>query len=78
MRPLPPHYQREQYATAFQGSGLAAIDEKKAAGADPTHGPTAAARRAGANVTRKREAREWDKQHGKLMTSPPSSATSSR
>jgi hypothetical protein len=34
---------------------------------DPTHGATAAARRAGANVTRKREAREWDVQHGKLV-----------
>jgi hypothetical protein len=55
-----PHYQREQYRRAFHGSGLAAIEQKKAAGTDPTHGETAAARRAGANVNRKREAREWD------------------
>jgi CRISPR associated protein Cas1 len=62
-----PHYQREQYEKAFQGSGLTAIEQKKTAGADPTHGATAAVRRAGANVTRKREAREWDEQHGKLV-----------
>jgi hypothetical protein len=62
-----PHYQREQYQHAFHGSCLAAIEEKKAVGADPTHGATAAARRAGTNVTRKREARKWDEQHGKLV-----------
>jgi hypothetical protein len=62
-----PHYQREQYQQAFHGSGLTAIDKKKVAGTDPTHGATAAARRAGANVNRKREAREWDEQHGKLV-----------
>lgn len=62
-----PHYQREQYQKAFHGSGLAAIEQQKAVGTDPTHGATAAARRAGANVTRKREAREWDEQHGKLV-----------
>jgi len=32
-----------------------------------THGATAAVRRADANVTRKREAREWDERHGKLV-----------
>jgi hypothetical protein len=62
-----PHYQREQYQQAFHGSGLTAIEKKKAAGTDPTHGATAAARRASANVNRKREAREWDEQHGKLV-----------
>ena len=62
-----PHYQREQYERAFQGSGLAAIDEKRAAGTDPTHGATAAVRRAEANITRKREAREWNELHGKLV-----------
>lgn len=62
-----PHYQREQYEKAFHGSGLAAIEESKAAGADPTHGATAATRRAETNVTRKREGRDWDKQHGKLV-----------
>jgi hypothetical protein len=62
-----PHYQREQYQHAFHGSGLTAIEQKKAAGTDPTHGATAAVRRAGANVTRKREAREWDERHGKLV-----------
>jgi CRISPR-associated endonuclease Cas1 len=62
-----PHYQREQYQHAFHGSGLKAIEQKKAVGNDPTHDATAAARRASANVTRKREAREWDEQHGKLV-----------
>jgi hypothetical protein len=62
-----PHYQREQYEKAFHGSGLSAISQKKADGKDPTHGATAAARRAEANVARKREAREWDQQHGKLI-----------
>lgn len=62
-----PHYQREQYEQAFHGSGLAAIEQRKAVGTDPTHGATAAARRAESNVTRKREAREWEKQHGTLV-----------
>lgn len=62
-----PHYQREQYQDAFHGSGLAEIETKKTAGVDPTHGQEAAARRAEANIIRKREAREWDEQHGKLI-----------
>jgi CRISPR-associated endonuclease Cas1 len=62
-----PHYQREQYEKAFHGSGLAAIEAKKAGAEDPTHGAAAADRRAAANVARKREAREWDEQHGKLV-----------
>jgi hypothetical protein len=62
-----PHYQREQYAKAFHGSGLSAIEKKKAAGEDPAHGATAAVRRAETNITRKREAREWDERHGKLV-----------
>lgn len=62
-----PHYQREQYEQAFHGSGLAAIETQREAGSDPTHGKNAAVRRAEANITRKREAREWDEQHGKLV-----------
>lgn len=62
-----PHYQREQYEKAFHGSGLAAIEEKKAAGSDPTHSALAAERRAATNVSRKRHAREWDETHGKLV-----------
>jgi CRISPR-associated endonuclease Cas1 len=62
-----PHYQREQYEQAFHGSGLSALEDRKAAGEVPTHGATAAARRAQSNVSRKREAREWDEQHGKLV-----------
>ena len=61
------HYQREQYEKAFHGSGLAAIERTKANGDDPTHGATAAGRRAEANITRKRQARDWDEQHGKLV-----------
>lgn len=62
-----PHYQREQYEKAFRGSGLAAIKKKSAAGVDPTHGEAAAARRAETNITRKRQAREWEEQHGRLV-----------
>ena len=73
-----PHYQREQYERAFHGSGLAVLEEKKADGADPTHSAAAAARRAEANIIRKRQAREWDERHGKLVDLSPSDATSSR
>ena len=62
-----PHYQREQYEQAFNGTGLAAIGKKRAAEGDPTHGNKAATRRAETNITRKRQAREWDEQHGKLV-----------
>jgi CRISPR-associated endonuclease Cas1 len=62
-----PHYQREQYEKAFRGSGLAAIEGKKAAGVDPTHGKEAAVRRAETNIARKQQAREWEEQHGKLV-----------
>jgi CRISPR-associated endonuclease Cas1 len=62
-----PHYQREQYERVFQGSGLTAIERQKKVGADPTHGAVAAVRRAETNVTRKREAREWDERHGQLV-----------
>jgi hypothetical protein len=61
-----PHYQREQYATVFHGSGLRAIEQAKTEGRDPTHGAGAASRRAMSNVERKREAREWDERYGKL------------
>ena len=62
-----PHYQREQYAEAFHGSGLRAIENAKQHGNDPTHGDTAAVRRAETNVQRKREAREWEERHGELV-----------
>jgi hypothetical protein len=61
---MPP---QPQYEQAFGGAGLAAIDRKKAAGSDPTHGADARARRAESNITRKRQAREWDENHGKLV-----------
>src|SRR5579862_862532 len=62
---LPP-YQRDQYAEAFHGSGLQAIEERKQKGNDPTHGDTAGQRRATSNVRRKSEVREWDERFGKL------------
>jgi CRISPR-associated protein Cas1 len=62
-----PHYRREQYETAFHGSGLAAIERKRRIGGDPTHGEDAAMRRAESNVTRKRQTREWDDAHGRLV-----------
>jgi hypothetical protein len=61
-----PKYRREQYALVFNGSGLAAIEEKKRQGPDPTHGGAASVRRAGTNVRRKTEVREWDERYGKL------------
>jgi CRISPR-associated endonuclease Cas1 len=62
-----PHYQREQYERAFRGTGLAAIEDRKLTGIDPTHGQEAAAHRGETNIARKRQAREWDEQHGKLV-----------
>jgi hypothetical protein len=44
-----------------------AIEAKKAAGRDPTHGTTAAARRAETNIARKREVSDWDERYGKLV-----------
>jgi hypothetical protein len=61
-----PHYQREQYAEAFHGSGLEAIEQRRRQGEDPTHGKDVAERRAKANVQRKSEVREWDARFGKL------------
>jgi hypothetical protein len=61
-----PRYQREQYAHAFHGAGLKAIDERKRCGHDPTHGDRATERRAATNVRREDEVREWDDQFGKL------------
>jgi hypothetical protein len=73
-----PHYQREQCQEAFRGSGLAAIERRKADGSDPTHSANAAGRRAATNVTRNREAREWTNSTASSSTSPPFGATSSR
>jgi len=61
-----PHYQRDQYAEAFHGSGLQAIEERKQEGTDPTHGDAAGQRRAASNVQRKREVRAWEERYGKL------------
>lgn len=60
-------YGREQFEQAFHGSGLRAIERAKAEGVDPTHGADAALARAASNVERKREVREWDDRHGKLV-----------
>jgi CRISPR-associated endonuclease Cas1 len=61
-----PHYQREQYAHAFHGSGLSAIRDRMDSGMDPTHGGTARERRAMRNVQRKRENKEWEMTYGKV------------
>ena len=52
---------------AFHGLGITAVAEKKGAGYDPTNGSSAASRRAETNITRKRQAHEWDERHGKLI-----------
>jgi CRISPR-associated protein Cas1 len=62
-----PAYQREQYTTAFHGSGLRTIEDRKHNGNDPTHGGKAAERRAKTNIERKAAARQWDERHGKLV-----------
>ena len=41
--------------------------ERRRTATIPTHGATAAGRRAEANITRKRQAQDWDEQHGKLV-----------
>jgi hypothetical protein len=66
-----PHHRREQFATAFHGSGLRAIEQARAEGNDPTHGAKAAVARAATNVERKREARKWDERYGKLTDLSP-------
>jgi CRISPR-associated endonuclease Cas1 len=50
-----------------RGSGLSATEWTQRKGHDPTHGATASIARATSNVARKREAREWDQKHGKLV-----------
>jgi hypothetical protein len=50
---------------SLHGSGLAPIEQKKAAGTDPTHDATAAARRA--EVTRKGQVGERDERRGKVV-----------
>lgn len=64
-RVTPASHFSDQYALAFHGSGLAAIEQRKNDGRDPTHGADAW-RRANANVSRKTEIRESDERFGKL------------
>jgi CRISPR-associated endonuclease Cas1 len=62
-----PAYERRQFEEAFSGSGLAAIEERKDAGKDPTHGGDAARRRGITNAHRKREIADWERAYGKLV-----------
>jgi CRISPR-associated endonuclease Cas1 len=48
-------------------TGVTAAEWARRRGADPTHGKAAGAARAESNIIRKREAREWDELHGKLV-----------
>jgi CRISPR-associated endonuclease Cas1 len=50
-----------------RGSGLTANQWVDRIGADPTHGGSAGTARAATNVARKRQIREWDTRHGKLV-----------
>jgi hypothetical protein len=61
-----PHYQREQLADVFVGSGLAKLELRKAKGDDPTHGGEAAKRRGESAAKRKREIAEWEREYGRL------------
>jgi CRISPR-associated endonuclease Cas1 len=49
------------------GSGLTASEWAQRRGHDPTHSEDARAARASSNIVRKRQAREWDERHGKLV-----------
>jgi CRISPR-associated protein Cas1 len=62
-----PAYQQEQFQQRFSGSGLAKLEQLKAAGRDPTHGGEARAKRGATNVKRKAELREWELHYGKVV-----------
>ncbi|MFL5961683.1 MAG: CRISPR-associated endonuclease Cas1 [Gaiellaceae bacterium] len=62
-----PDYEREQFETTFSGSGLAAIEQRKAQGHDPTHTPEAERKRGATIADRKREIREWEAQYGRVI-----------
>ncbi len=47
--------------------GITAAEGESRRGGDPTHGGSAGFARAESNVIRKREVREWDERHGKLV-----------
>jgi hypothetical protein len=61
-----PHYQREQYADAFHGTGLAAIEIAKRHGHDPSH-TAEAERKRGATISERKHANtDWETRYGKL------------
>ena len=62
-----PHYQSEQFTQAFVNSGLSALEKKKAAGQDATHGGAAARLRGHATAQRKAEIVAWESEYGKLI-----------
>src|SRR5205085_2045415 len=59
-----PEFEKERFEKAFSGSGLAALERKRAAGLDPTHGGLAAERRAASLAERRRERLEWEQLSG--------------
>jgi CRISPR-associated endonuclease Cas1 len=61
-----PHYQREQYANAFHGSGLAAIETAKRHGHDPSHSAEAERKRGATISERKHANADWENRYGKL------------
>jgi CRISPR-associated endonuclease Cas1 len=62
-----PHYQREQFADAFAGSGLRALRKERADGRDATHGGKAARKRGQSIAESKRAIREWEKEFGRVI-----------
>lgn len=62
-----PAYEREQFETRFSGSGLVAIEQRKAQGHDPTHTPEAEQKRGATIAERKRQIREWEAQYGRVV-----------
>lgn len=59
-----PLVQAEQYVR-YERSGLIALERMKAQGQDPTHGESAGRKRGEAISKRKREAANWDREHGR-------------
>ena len=62
-----PAYRHEQFVGSFSGTGLAKLEQLKAAGQDPTHGGEAGVKRGATNARRKAELRDWEQQFGKLV-----------
>jgi CRISPR-associated endonuclease Cas1 len=62
-----PHYQRDQY-TNYARAGVAQLTARRAAGADPSHGGEAGAKRGATQSRRRRELRAWTALNEALST----------